>query len=848
MRRRHTPATSGISSAAISTPAATACRPKRRIDRVIRGWYASLARRQWLPPGDAERKCDDLLTARERPDLKPLARNPLLLTLIDSWDKAEIVVDYIEKRAGLLLGQGERHGERQFAFPHCSFQEFLAACHLANRPEFAAGWSCALLAGMQLLEIGIGAIRSRDRTRAIANRVAGWLAASLPVPPADGGVAARQRAFAGDVLARLGDPRRHLLEVDAMRFAQVPAGAFWMGEQDSGDAPLQDNPLPQRSYPSGDDWEACCCVLPLFFRSDLCSLCTLSPRDLRHVKQCRHIPTTTPAMATSNRSPGTLLDRRPETRSFSVQDLLEAVARGRIRIPSFQRGLKWDRADARLLLESLYRGYPVGTLLLWESAAPADAGRIGSLTLPAPAMENALWVVDGQQRIVSLARVLLAADPDEDAFALYFDLDASDFVIPPVTGKRHADPSRWLPMTVVLDSERLMHWLLAHAAGADSRPRRDTAIQLGRRLREYEIPACIVRSDDESILRDIFKRINSAGKSLDDADVFDALDGSRSRSRPSTVPAISSELETLGFGHIEERILHRLLRVLLGLPVVESARGEPPRLADADVAEAYRLTASTASQIILFLKNDAGIPHYELLPYKQAFVTLGRFFQLHPQPSRRSCQRLARWIWRGALNGAHQGDTVSTRKVLARILPDSEDRSVDGMLAMVGPRPSLVPDVTDRFNFRFAASKLLTLALLSLEPRHLLTGERVAAGQLLRRGQSAHDSSALSHILPLHPGSNDEPLQSAANRILHPPQPGGMRRLLTATTDAGLLASHGISEAARERLVDGDATAFLRLRAEWLRPRVQGFFDRRAGWGEPDRPSIASLVIDDEAA
>jgi hypothetical protein len=118
-------------------------------------------------------------------------------------------------------------------------------------------------------------------------------------------------------------------------------------------------------------------------------------------------------MAASNRSPSTLLDRRPEARTFSVQDLLEAVARGRIRIPSFPRGLKWDRMDARLLLESLYRGYPVGTLLLWETAAPAGEGRIGSLTLPAPPMENALWVVDGQQRIVSLARVLLAADPDE---------------------------------------------------------------------------------------------------------------------------------------------------------------------------------------------------------------------------------------------------------------------------------------------------------------------------------------------------------------------------------------------------------------------------------------------------
>jgi hypothetical protein len=329
-------------------------------------------KRQWLSPGDAERKCDDLLAARRRPDLLPLARNPLLLTLMASlhanrgrlpddradlyddsvnllllrWtrqigadktlldalaiptlklsdlrgvleelafavhaesvveqavlhagpaaagaaggpadigegrllqafrrllqsdlNKAAIVVDYIEKRAGLLLGQGFRNGERQFAFPHRTFQEFLAASHLAARPDFAtecarlarqapghwqvvlplaarlakaergasaadeliggqavadcrrkrpvvaADWTCALLAGMQLLEIGVGAIRQRERTSAIAARVADWLAASLPVHPDDGGATRAQRAQAGDVLAQLGDPR-----FDAQRF------------------------------------------------------------------------------------------------------------------------------------------------------------------------------------------------------------------------------------------------------------------------------------------------------------------------------------------------------------------------------------------------------------------------------------------------------------------------------------------------------------------------------------------------------------------------------------------------------------------------------------------------------
>ncbi|MEJ2389334.1 MAG: NACHT domain-containing protein, partial [Chromatiaceae bacterium] len=327
-----------------------------QIEQFIRGWYQALVSRRWLSPGEGERKMTDLLAARWRPDLAPLARNPLLLTLMatlhanrgrlpddradlydesvhllilrwnrqvgadkalldelaiptlklsdlrevleelafkvheesatqelgaegtadigedrlvrafrpllqGSRDKAAVVVDYIEKRAGLLVGQGEKDGERQFTFPHRTFQEFLAACHLAAKDDFpaecvrlaraAAGhwqvvlplaarvakaergasaadeliggrsvaeqrkrkqpdvddWTCALLAGTQLQEIGLGAVRKRERTTAITARVADWIAASLPVHPDEGGPPAVQRAHAGDVLAALGDPR-----------------------------------------------------------------------------------------------------------------------------------------------------------------------------------------------------------------------------------------------------------------------------------------------------------------------------------------------------------------------------------------------------------------------------------------------------------------------------------------------------------------------------------------------------------------------------------------------------------------------------------------------------------------
>ncbi len=61
-----------------------------------------------------------------------------------------------------------------------------------------------------------------------------------------------------------------------------------------------------------------------------------------------------------------------------------------------------------------------------------------------------------------------------------------------------------------------------------------------------------------------------------------------------------------------------------------------------------------------------------------------------------------------------------------------------------------------------------------------------------------------------------------------------------------VLVSHGIDETGTMALFDGDEDKFLNLRAEYLRPHFQSFFDRHARWDEPDRPSIASLLVEDE--
>ncbi|MBF0305727.1 MAG: DUF262 domain-containing protein [Alphaproteobacteria bacterium] len=524
------------------------------------------------------------------------------------------------------------------------------------------------------------------------------------------------------------------------------------------------------------------------------------------------------------------LERRPEARAFKVEDLLAELRRGRMRIPSFQRGIRWRRRDAARLLDSLWRGYPIGTLLFWETSAEAGDVAFGTVHVSGGARGDALWVVDGQQRLMSLARVLLAPAPDKDDFALYFDLDEMEFVPPPTD--RATDPSRHLPMTEVLESERLMRWASTHAT---NRPeRRERAFTLGKRIREYDIPAYLVRTEREETLREIFGRINSTGQRLKDSEVFDALHGARGQSRPASLGQIVSELASTGFGRVEEKLLYRLSLVLRGRDDV-GRKDEGFRLDGAAAERAYRDTADAARRVIQFLMADAGIPRYDVLPYKQPFVLLGKFFHLYPDPRPRSRELLERWVWRGALTATHRGDTVSTRANLDRI-KGKEEESVQALLRLAMSRPESPPAVDDAFNFRFATGKLLVLALLDLMPRDLDNGDVIDLGQ---------DGFPMPTIIGHH-GSGIDILRSAANRLIHPHRPK-LRQRLAEVGDPAVLASHGITGEAAQALRDGDTAGFLLQRADVLRDHCEHFFARHARWDENDRPSIAALVAEDES-
>lgn len=91
---------------------------------------------------------------------------------------------------------------------------------------------------------------------------------------------------------------------------------------------------------------------------------------------------------------------------ISIRKLVDKVADGELTLPEMQRRYVWTSVKVRDLLDSLYRGYPSGTILVWETDDPGNFRKLqvgGGKDSP---LSTSLLLLDGQQRITSLSAVI----------------------------------------------------------------------------------------------------------------------------------------------------------------------------------------------------------------------------------------------------------------------------------------------------------------------------------------------------------------------------------------------------------------------------------------------------------
>ncbi|MEA3463543.1 MAG: DUF262 domain-containing protein [Patescibacteria group bacterium] len=102
---------------------------------------------------------------------------------------------------------------------------------------------------------------------------------------------------------------------------------------------------------------------------------------------------------------------QPKPDSKKYDDLILEIQKGEIKVPKFQRNFVWSIEKTAKLLDSILKGYPIGTFILWNTNKRMnDIKEIGNLPLSElPEGEKIQYVLDGQQRITSLYAAFLGA-------------------------------------------------------------------------------------------------------------------------------------------------------------------------------------------------------------------------------------------------------------------------------------------------------------------------------------------------------------------------------------------------------------------------------------------------------
>ena len=109
-----------------------------------------------------------------------------------------------------------------------------------------------------------------------------------------------------------------------------------------------------------------------------------------------------------------------------IREIIEQVTRGQLRIPAFQRGFVWDADMVAYFMDSIYKRFPFGSLLLWRTKETLKHERkLGPYALPDNDPDYPIdYVLDGQQRITSIFGVFQTSLPEqtpEQWTKIYFD-------------------------------------------------------------------------------------------------------------------------------------------------------------------------------------------------------------------------------------------------------------------------------------------------------------------------------------------------------------------------------------------------------------------------------------------
>ncbi|MBX4890652.1 DUF262 domain-containing protein [Rhizobium bangladeshense] len=515
-------------------------------------------------------------------------------------------------------------------------------------------------------------------------------------------------------------------------------------------------------------------------------------------------------------------NRLPPTPTVeNILTIMRRIGRGDIRVPAFQRDFVWTEAQVIALFESIYKGFPVGSVLLWSVDEPIlrEAEYTVSVFPVTPLPKVWSYVLDGMQRLTAIYGVLNYLEHASDQ-RLNITFDIRDEKFNHFDSLGLADREFNMPLRALFAGKELLTWQskILSMDGGDALF--DKVVNLQAIFQEYMIPIVTITRDDVSSVVEMFERINNTGTRLDTVDFMRAVTWSNNFDLNASMERINATLGDVNF-EISEQTLVKILGLELGrepMPdTLLTLRSETSvALNDAVIAIAHRLTVTAE-----LFRERMRIFSSEYVPYEGQLLVVYRALQQHQNDlDDEIFKSVERWFWAIGFNESLRG---KPDHYVARAVKSLDDL-LAGKIRGVEPRLELQPR-----NFRerrFIQGKALSGAVAGIfaknSPRSLITGDPINVESFMIDFSAAHFNSligladisaAIGQAAPSAKVIANIYVSDHTQRNESVDRERALQHILSGAVSSDVLKSQLLNDACVEHLRNGEFSRFLDERA-----------------------------------
>lgn len=339
--------------------------------------------------------------------------------------------------------------------------------------------------------------------------------------------------------------------------------------------------------------------------------------------------------------------------------LLADIERGEIKIPKFQREFVWDINKSAKLIDSIIKGYPIGSFIFWKTNDTLRSVRgIGRHEFPARTGETVNYVLDGQQRLTSIyccltgAEVIREDGKSHSYSEIYIDLDAEETETLASYFAETPDLTRFIKTTDLLSNNFQLFMTYS--------PERIKRLQdYCSRISSYSFPIIEISDATIDVATEIFTRINLGGKILTVFEIMVARTYNEDREFDLSVKCsiLKSNLRSINYETISETAFLQVAAAILQNDITSK------RILQLDkqrFIDSWDKVADAIERACEYLKSFYGIPVSQLLPYNAFVIPFAYFFYHHnDRPLDIKQKYLQDFFWKCALGGRYSASLES---------------------------------------------------------------------------------------------------------------------------------------------------------------------------------------------